>query len=422
MRKTFTYRVVTLVFFILSSSCSWSQNSTKEFKESFSVQVENSLAIDRKVVLVTIPFTLIKSIPFNPNSFIVMDGENEIASQYNHKDQDTQGIVVVLDKMQANEKRKLVVRYNKTGTSVRTYTKRTQAELSHKVGGHFENREYIGGDFKNVDYLRVPPEHKDHSWFIRYEGPGWESDKVGYRFYLDQRNATDVFGKLKPEMALQKAGLDGFDSYHQLQEWGMDVMKVGKSVGVGSIASFFNNAAVRVEKTDSVDCRITENGAVYSSILTRYFGWQVGTTKHDVHSRLSIHAGTRLTHQRLTISNALENIATGIVKDKASTLITDKGNNQQWAYLATYGKQSLNNDNLGLAVFFNPALAKNYTADEFSDLVTLTPVDGKVDYYFLATWEKEPRGITTEKQFREYIMQVATELANPVVVTLLKKK
>ena len=124
--------------------------------------------------------------------------------------------------------------------------------------GKFENREYIGGAFKNVDFLRVPPEHKDHSWFIRYEGPGWESDKVGYRFYLDQRNATDVFGKKIPDMVLQNVGLDGFDSYHNLQPWGMDVMKVGKSLGVGSIGSVVNGGAVRVEKTDSVNCRIVE--------------------------------------------------------------------------------------------------------------------------------------------------------------------
>jgi hypothetical protein len=79
------------------------------------------------------------------------------------------------------------------------YQKRTQAEISVKTGGHFENRKYIGGDFENVNYLRVPDEHTDHSYYIRYEGPGWESDLVGYRFYLDWRNATDVFGKKTPE-------------------------------------------------------------------------------------------------------------------------------------------------------------------------------------------------------------------------------
>lgn len=419
LRYRFCFCLMLLAF---CHSVGLAQTTSTEFQESFSVEVSNPLAQDREAVLVLITESMLSKIPFNPQAFVVLEGGKEIASQYNGADQDKRGIVFVLDQLKANEKRIVQVRYNKTGKIVRNYSKRTQAELSHKVGGHFENREYIGGEFKNVAYLRVPPEHKDHSWFIRYEGPGWESDKVGYRFYLDQRNATDVFGKLKSEMALQNAGLDGFDSYHKMQAWGMDVMKVGKSVGVGSIATFHNNAALRVEKTDSVDCRITENGPVYSSILTRYFGWQVGTNKHTVHSRLSIHAGTRLSHEQLTVTNSIDNICTGIAKDKTSVLSKSEGDEKQWAYVATYGKQSLNNDELGLAVFFDPAVVKNYTEDEFSHLVTLTPNRDQVEYYFLAAWAKEPNGIATEEQFQEYIKQVATELANPVKVILLKKK
>jgi hypothetical protein len=423
MKHCFTYKHFTSAILILFySTISFSQSIKKQFSESVSVQISNPLQTERKDVLVSIKANQLTNTEFNADAFVVMDGDKELASQYNKTDEDEKGIVFMIDALKANEKKTIIIYYNKTGKIEHNYTKRTQAELSHKVGGRFENREYIGGEFKNVNYLRVPPEHKDHSWFIRYEGPGWESDKVGYRFYLDQRNAADVFGKVKPEMALQKTGLDGFDSYHNMQDWGMDVMKVGKSVGVGSIATLYNKAALRVEKTDSVDCRITENGAIYSSILTRYFGWQVGEKKHDVSSRLSIHAGSRLSRELLTVSNNIGNITTGITKDKASKFITDKGNEKQWAYVATYGKQSLNNDNLGLAVFFNPSTINEFTEDEFSHLVSLRLDAGKVDYYFLAAWEKEPNGITNEEAFRIYITQVAQELANPVQVKMITKK
>ena len=126
-------------------------------------------------------------------------------------------------------------------------------------------------------------------------------------------------------MVLQQVGQDGFDSYHEMQPWGMDVMKVGKSLGIGSIGSFVNGEAIRVEKTDSVNCRIVENGNVYSSILTKYYGWNVSNNKHDVHSHLTIHAGTRATQQTLTVTNNIENVATGIVKDKAAVLIKKNG-------------------------------------------------------------------------------------------------
>lgn len=411
-----------LLLLLLLSISSVAQTLEKDFPESFTVRVTNPLKTARENVLIVLTPELISKSgkKFNDKAFVVLDGKKEIASQYNHTDRDNAGIVFVLDKLNASASRDIVVRFHPTASMHRTYPKLTQAELSWKKGGAWKDRVYIGGTFENIDYLRVPPELKDHSYFLRYEGPGWESDKVGYRFYLDQRNATDVFGKKTSDPVLQQVGRDGYDSYHLPQPWGMDVMSVGKSLGIGSIGSVIDGVTTRVEKTDSVNCRITENGDVYSSILTNYYGWKIGNQKHDVKSRLSIHAGTRLTHEALDVSNNPDNIATGLIKDKLAKLFTGKGDNAHWAYLATYGKQSLNDpkDELGIAVFFKPATVKEYSEDEFSHVVKLKPVQGKIDYYFLAAWVGEPGGIKDEAQFLAYINTVSAELASEVKIEM----
>jgi hypothetical protein len=392
------------------------------FPESFSVKVTNPLNADRSGVMVYIPNDKTPK-GFNANAFAVFDQNTEIPSQFNTGDKDYPGIIVVLDKLNAKEVKKLTIQYAKSGTREHNYPKRTQAELSHKINGEWKNREYIGGNFQNVNYLRVPPEHKDHSWYLRYEGPGWESDQVGYRLYLDQRNAVDVFGKLVSEPVLQKAGLNGFDSYHELQPWGMDVLKVAKSLGVGSIATLTANGALRVEATDSVTCRITENGAVYSSFLTRYMGWNTGTSKVDLDSRISIHAGTRLTHNRINITGAIDNICTGLIKDDKvkPKLFTKNGDGSTYGYIATYGGQSLNNgDNLGIVVFFNPKQLMEITEDQFSHIIELKPTSGKIDYYYAGVWQLEPNGIKDEAGFIAYIDKAAKELASPVKVEIIK--
>lgn len=406
------------IIYIIVPLLIWSCGSTEkqgEFTESIQVAVTNPASSDRSDAMVFISHDKLPG-DFNPKAFVVLDGETEIPSQFNHNDADFKGVVVVLDQLKANETRELTIQYNKEGEVARQYTKRTQAELSHKVGGEWKDREYIGGEFKNVDYLRVPPEHKDHSWFIRYEGPGWESDKVGYRFYLDQRNAVDVFGKKVAEPALHKAGLDGFDSYHEMQEWGMDVLKVAKSLGVGSIGYFNGTNAVRVEVTDSVECRIVENGNLFSSVRTNYYGWNTGNAKTDVNSRLFIHAGSRLTLNKLDLSADVDNICSGLINDPKGKLFTQEASNQQFGYIATYGKQSLNDDNLGIAVLFSEADFVEFTQDEFSHIVKMKPTNGKLAYYFLAAWEGEPNGIKTEEEFLIYLDQVTKELANPVQV------
>jgi hypothetical protein len=400
---------------------SQAQDLNKQFPLSFHVNVSNALKTGRQEAFVFVSASRLPK-DFNSKAFVVLDKGKEIASQYNIKDSDYRGIIVVLPELAPRESRQLEVRYASTGEIIRDYTKRTQAELSYKTGGAWKEREYLGGTFKNTDFLRVPPQHKDHSWFIRYEGPGWESDKVGYRFYLDQRNATDVYGKLTKDMVLQQVGLDGFESYHHLQPWGMDVMKVGKSLGLGSVGAMADGKITRVEKTDSITSRITENGNLYSSILTHYYGWKIGEKKHDLQSRITIHAGTRLTHQFLTLTNNPENICTGIVKDKKAVLLSNKGDASNFGYLATYGKQSLNGDGdeLGLAVFFRAADAVEFTEDEFSHIVKLKPTSGKVEYYLLGAWVLEPDGIKNQQQFETYLKQVASELASPLSVELKK--
>lgn len=397
----------------------FAQDIIQSYPYSFGVEVSNPAEQPREEVLIFLAEEEIKkNIPsFNSGAFVVLEKGKEIPSQYNHQDEQQRGLMLVLERLEGKESRKLDIRYQEQGTLSRPYPKRTQAELSHKVGGHFENKEYIGGEFTNVDSLRVPEEHTDHSWFIRYEGPGWESDKVGYRFYLDWRNGTDVFGKTTADMMLQNVGQDGFDSYHELQPWGMDVLKVGKALGVGTLAHFHDGKALRIAETDSMICVIRENGNLYSSIETDYYGWQVAGKAMDVNSHISIHAGSRLTRHQVQVSGNPENLSTGLTKTTIASLHSSEGSTAAWGYLATYGTQSLNNDQLGLAILFPPESFQAFTEDEHSQVLKLSPRQGAVEYYFLAAWELEPDGIQNETQFIEYLNKTAAELANPVEVT-----
>jgi len=221
-------------------------------------------------------------------------------------------------------------------------------------------------------------------------------------------------------MVLQNVGLDGFDSYHEKQPWGMDVMKVGKSLGLGTIAVYKNGSAVRIEKTDSVTCQITENGNVFSSILTEYYGWQVGEQKGDIRSRISIHAGTRLSHQIITAKGTITDFCTGIVKDTAANVIKFAGDKDHLGYIASYGRQSLNNDNLGLAVFFHPNNFAGFDEDKLSHIVKMTTSNLQLDYYFTAAWAGEVNGIKSKEAYLSYLNTTARMLAESLMITYSK--
>lgn len=296
------------------------------------------------------------------------------------------------------------------------FKQRTQAELSIKKGGEWKGRIYEGGKFENITFLRVPAEHTDHSFYIRYEGPGWESDKVGYRFYLDWRNATDIFGKKVDTLVLQNVGQDGFDSYHEMGPWGVDVLKVGESLGMGSIAYWLNNKAERVAVTDSIYCEINYSGILESKITTTYFGWQVGENNTNLTSRLSIQAGSRLTRHELESSAQLDNLCTGIVKLPDTEYIFPESAFGEWTWLATYGKQTLQGDMLGMAIFYRGKDLIRLAEDEDDYVVVLNPSDNKLTYYFCAAWEQEPGGIKSKQEFIDYLNEQAEVLNNTIIV------
>ena len=285
--------------------------------------------------------------------------------------------------------------------------KQTQAEISIKEGGEWNGKVYKGGTFKNVDSVNPPPQYTDHSYWIRYEGPGIESDKVAYRIYLDWRNGFDIFGKRVSDVVLQNVGLDGYESYHHNEDWGVDVLKVGKSLGMGGFG-FWNGKSVElVSQTDSRSATITNNGDIYSGFKINYNGWQVNNQKLDMTAHFAMNAGSRLVKVNLSKTERLPNMAIGLVKHPGTSLL--QGNQDisgyAWTYVASWGKQSLSgeNDHLGMAIIFRRDDRAQQTEDETSYVSVMKDKGGQLEYYFLAAWEHELDGVKTEAEFKAYL-------------------
>ncbi len=282
---------------------------------------------------------------------------------------------------------------------------KTYAEISVKEGGQWEGKKYVGDDFtfKNVSYLRAPDSLTDHSYYVRYEGPGWESNKVGYRLYFDWRNAIDIFGKKVDTMVLCKVGLDNYDSYHEDSPWGQDILKAGKSLGIGSYGRFDGkNNVVHFQEVDSTTAQI-HNSEKGSGVTIDYFGWKAFDKAIDLKANLMIAPDSRMTKATLTPSQKLENLVTGIVKSDGASILKEESENGTWGYLATYGEQTLVPDNLGMAIFYQLDEVSEISDSEFDHLIVFKPTTEPITYYFAAAWEKEMDGIKSEAEFVSYL-------------------
>jgi len=154
---------------------------------------------------------------------------------------------------------------------------------------------------------------------------------------------------------------------------------------------------------------------VQSQIQTNYFGWKIGNSSYHVVSDLSITAGSRLTKHVVNISGNPENLCTGIVKLDSTQFLLSPDASAGWVYMATYGKQSLAQDRLGMAVLYHKNDLIKITEDQHSLVVVLKPANGALTYYFLGAWEQEPNGIKTAEEFEAYLNQTVAELNAPLV-------
>lgn len=397
-------------------------------KHSFSLTAANPTSISRHDELIGIDLAKIKTeFPsFNEKAFRVTYRNKEVPSQhsdepsgYNQNQIRSSGRIEFVSSFAPLEKKEFRITWRPDTVEEHAYPKMTQAALGVKADYEKVNGYYTSGRFVDFDSTTVPSDHFAHDALYRIEGPGWESDKIVYRFYLDSRNRNDIFGKKTHELVLKTIGQndlvsDGKESYASMLDWGMDIFKVGESLGIGSIAMWHDSKVVTVSDVESVKCCVF-NGPLRSGVLARYNGWRVAGMKYDLISNLSISAGSRLTRVCAFANGDSVQFCTGLARhDGCDLLESAPGANKEWAYVALYGKQSLSGDSLGIAVLYRRADVVELTQDSISEIVVFCPTAGRVVYYFGAAWEEEPGGIESEKEFRKYLDDATLELSNPI--------
>lgn len=419
MENSFKY-FLTILF--ISSMAFAQGNKQFNFFEQVNLTVSNQseLSLVDALIAVNKDKILEADKDFNSDAFIVYDNDKEIPSQI-YKNGDSYDLVFVSD-FEPNQQKEFVVKFLKEGTLIKEYTNRTYAELAMKFNAVYKDGRFVSDSFKNFTKVTMPKIHTDHDALFKYEGPGWESEKVAYRFYFDWRNATDIFGKKTNELVMNDVGKYDItpddEEYHKMHDWGMDIFKVGNTLGLGSMGMTNGDIIEMVSKTDQVTLEIKANGPVVSEIKTDYDGWQVGENKFNLSSRLSINAGSRVTNVKLNICKNAENITSGFAKHPNTYFVKSesKGN---WQYIALYGKQTLADDNLGIVLFYKKSVLLEQGENELNYYVKLKPEEGLVNYKYAAAWEQEQDGIKNKEEFIKYINDELVKLNNPLNIEIL---
>lgn len=418
------YYLVIAVFATLLQACS----------SVPSLELKNEMDLARKDASVVIKRELVAKtfgeIPSDKTPVVIDDAGNYIPCQVDDLNRDGQWdeLVFVCD-MDAKELKSIKINFIDPADAP-VYTARTNVRVG--VGS-------IQEGFKGTDHAISPKGYTGVPVMFQAESVSWENDIMAFRNYFDCRNAKDLFGKLSPEMVMNKVGTKEVGSYHHLSDWGMDVLHVGPSLGAGGLALFHQDSLYRLGNAESFEFQLVSRGPVRSIFELNFEGWDIDGKKLKAQEKITVWAGKYWFQSDVTVTG-LENeaeLAIGIVTSylKNNKPFNFVANNEYTA-VATHDIQSMNKDYLGMGILL-PTDSKVRTADApilnaerlkgsryhmpvgETHFVTQKIKNNQSARHFLfAAWEAENKDWSKQKSFENLMKSQSDELSSPVRVTV----
>lgn len=290
------------------------------------------------------------------------------------------------------------------------------------------------GEYKPVKEEILPKDHLPQSQppLYQMEGPVWENDKGAFRLYFDARNGKDIFGKSISHIMMDSVGLPG-DNYHQQAPWGMDVLKVGNSLGSGSVAFLAKDDEGKETiyrlggQMEEMKYKLIADGPVRAIIQFDYTGAKAGEMVFNAQEVVSIWAGSPGFKSKITVTDVDKpvQLVTGIVNLHATTPPVEK-EEEKYVLLATHDQQSENNDYLGMALLasrenfvrFDEAREEGAEVTDTYTLVLQIEENTPVAFEFLTLWEGRDKAYTDPAVFLEEIETYARQQFSPVNIAI----
>ncbi|WP_020526107.1 DUF4861 domain-containing protein [Flexithrix dorotheae] len=404
-------------------ACSGQKSSDNESSSTAIIEVKNNLGIDRKDEhLIFNKQDIIKyagEIPEGQFPKISKSDGQQVVSQYDDLDGDGEwDELAILVDLKAKTSEKLNISFVPEN-ELSTFPKRANIHFGKKLDGDTT--------YTSLTQETRPRDHFKGKETAKYqmEGPAWENDIVAFRLYFDPRNGKDIFGKRTNEMVLEQVGIEG-ENYHKLADWGMDVLKVGNSLGAGALALKDGDNLVRLTGCEDAYFHLISEGPVRAILDFDYKKWPVGNQTYDLKERITIWAGKYGYESSVTIQGlpAGKELVTGIVNLQSDSVYFDN-ETPGFISLATHDNQAYDEEKMGMAII---AAKSDFISHEMAPeegegitqtfYVRLKATDNTpTKFHFLVGWEIQDAKFAEKDYFLQVINTEKEKLNSPLEVT-----
>lgn len=279
-----------------------------------------------------------------------------------------------------------------------------QMWLKGPAGGEFKQHTAEGKSYgiKSVTeqtfYTSEDSFHKMH-----HHGVAFESALMAYRIYFDKRQTIDVYAKKTPRRELEACLW--YPNDEQLAAgFGDDVLKVGNTIGVGSVRPWNGNKLTNIDKYSKRTQRIVATGNIRTICETETTDWQTEGKTVTMIVRYTLYARHRDVLCEVFVSEPLQQLATGVQRVGTGHFHTAHNLSGSWGTdwpvndTVKYAKETI-----GLGVYVPEEYIQDHAEDARNNLIVLRPAT-YLRFFLTVVSQKEnnpPAG--NEEEFIAYL-------------------
>jgi len=281
--------------------------------------------------------------------------------------------------------------------------KQTQALiLTQPFEFDIKDKNKIAGNYIAQKKITVPQNLTPQNKWLMFEGPVLENDLVAYRYYADSRHRFDIYGKTVADLVMDTVSWD----YHNIMNWGSDILKVGNSLGLGSPAIWYQDTLFTLSNCEEKTIEIIENKSNTSTIRTTFKNLNIEGKSFDLIQDWRINTGETWSEIHLQVINGKlpegMYFATGIVKHLPEIA---QGETTDYFYAMNWGEQSFHKENMGMAILAMKKYQPQQVEDKLSHAYAFMNADQEVTYRFLSVWERDRNQVKHSEGFKRIVEQ-----------------
>ncbi len=254
-------------------------------------------------------------------------------------------------------------------------------------------------------------------------GAQWESELVGFRVYMDNRQSIDIYGKPTPQLVLDSTNFYSTRE-HMAAGLGCDILFAGPSVGAGSFRGYVDGEPTYVDSVSARGQRVVASGPVRAIVEVTDRNWVYAGTVLQMRQRYTIYAG----HRDVEVSIDLRGdgaeealFCTGVQKIEMQNqgfIDAEAGLVGSWGLNVPDKAAPDLVEGVGLGVCVDTAYLAATKEDAYNYLTIVTPRNGSIRYRLAICALMEKGGFADAGSWFQWLRRWQREQAEPCTVSI----